>query len=246
MSVTLRAVTERPNETARNDRFEFDALAQARNYRRALVAEFRPWLHGGVLEIGAGIGQFTALLRREPAVRCLTCVEPDARSSAELRAVFPDQLLVEGTVADLPSDTRADAVFSVNVLEHIREDREELRRYQEILSRSGGHLCLFVPARPEIYAPIDRDFGHHRRYTRFGLRALLQSAGFAIERLHYFNVVGYFAWWLSFCVLKQRRFNPRSVCFFDRAIFPLVHGLERHLCRPPIGQSLIAVARAGS
>jgi len=31
---------------------------------------------------------------------------------------------------------------------------------------------------------------------------------------------------------------------FDRAVFPLVHGLETHICPPPIGQSLIVIAIA--
>ena len=63
-------------------------------------------------------------------------------------------------------------------------------------------------------------------------------------RLNYFNLPGYFAWWLNFCVLKQRRFDARAVRWFDRGIFPCVHWCETHLCRPPFGQSLIAVARA--
>src|SRR5262249_38228428 len=105
-------------------------------------------------------------------------------------------------------------------------------------------LCLFVPARPEIYGPIDRDFGHFRRYTAPELQAKLVRAGFAIHRLNYFNFTGYFAWWLSFCVLKKRRFAAGNVRFYDRAVFPIVHALESKLLRPPFGQSLLAVARS--
>ncbi len=134
--------------------------------------------------------------------------------------------------------------MSVNVLEHIQEDERELAVYRRKLAREKGALCLFVPARPEIYAPIDRDFGHFRRYTRPELRQKLERAGFEILRLRYYNFVGYFAWWLGFCVLKKRGFDLPSVRFFDRILFPPVHGFETRICAPPIGQSLLAVARA--
>src|SRR5207248_7402420 len=107
-----------------------------------------------------------------------------------------------------------------------------------------GVLCLFVPARPEIYALMDRDFGHFRRYTFRDLKAKLSRAGFNITRLHYFNVAGYFAWWLNFCALKKRRFEPGKVRVYDRYIFPAVYWLESRVLRPPFGQSLVAIARA--
>jgi len=72
----------------------------------------------------------------------------------------------------------------------------------------------------------------------------LQAAGFSIVRLNYFNCLGYFAWWFNFCVLKKRHFDVGSVIFFDRVVFPMVHMFERNVVRPPLGQSLLAVARA--
>jgi putative colanic acid biosynthesis acetyltransferase WcaF len=85
-----------------------------------------------------------------------------------------------------------------------------------------------------------------RRYTRPGLRGELVRAGFKVLRLHYFNCIGYFAWWLNFCLLRKRCFEPEKVRFFDRAIFPLVHTLESRIIRPPFGQSLLAVAKPGT
>ena len=105
-------------------------------------------------------------------------------------------------------------------------------------------MCLFVPARPEIYAPIDRDFGHFRRYTRRELRSKLEEAGFKLLQFRYYNFVGYFLWWANFCVLKKRTFDVTKVKVFDRAIFPSIYFFETHVCEPPIGQSLIAIAEA--
>jgi hypothetical protein len=76
------------------------------------------------------------------------------------------------------------------------------------------------------------------------LREKLEKSGFKIERLRYYNFVGYFAWWASFCLLKKRSFDVAAVRLFDRAIFPAVHGFESHICPPPIGQSLFVIATA--
>lgn len=235
---------EVPNAAAAKVDFEFEALREARNYRAALIAEFRDWLKGDVIEVGAGIGQMTAHLRELSAIRRLIAVEPDANLCRQHRANVPEHELYEGVITDTPPGTDWDAVFSVNVLEHIEHDAEELARYAALLRARKGVFCVLVPARPEIYAPIDRDFGHFRRYTRPELRSKLAGVGFRIERLYYFNFVGYFAWWLNFRVLGQRSFEVGKVRFYDRVIFPAVHFLESAISRPPIGQSLVAVARA--
>ena len=234
----------RPNELAATEDFEFSALAEARNYRQALFAEFGPFLKGEVIEVGAGIGQMTEHLLSLPGVSRALAVEPDRGFCVQHRAQFPTHEILEGTAADLTPGTACDAVLSINVLEHIEHDQAELKRYAALLNPRGGALCLFVPARPEIYAPIDKDFGHFRRYTRPELQGKLREAGFSIISLHYFNWVGYFAWWLNFCCLKKRSFERQKVRFYDRMVFPLVHALEFRALRPPFGQSLIAVARA--
>ncbi|HEY5043998.1 MAG TPA: class I SAM-dependent methyltransferase [Verrucomicrobiae bacterium] len=233
-----------PNETAQTDGFEFAALNEAKNYRRALLNEFSKFLRGSVLEVGAGIGQITQELLRNPAITKVVSIEPDAAFCGRLRAAFPGHAIVQGTIEDLKGDDDWNAIFSANVLEHIDEDERELKIYREKLGRQQGALCLFVPARPEIYAPIDRDFGHFRRYTKPELRAKLEQAGFQIVKLRYYNFVGYFAWWLNFRLLKKRSLDVGAVRFFDRMIFPSVHGFESRVCPPFIGQSLLAVARA--
>lgn len=237
-------MTSQPNATASTEDFEFTALNEAVNYRAALLQDFKEYLRGQVLEVGAGIGQISADLRPLAGINRLLSVEPDSGFCAQFRIRLPQYELLQGTVSDLPPDTAWNAILSINVLEHIQTDEQELAAYARLLKPSQGALCLFVPARPEIYAPIDRDFGHFRRYTKPELRRKLEQAGFQIVRLRYYNFVGYFAWWLNFCVLKKRNFERGSVRLYDRNIFPLVHGFESKICPPPLGQSLMVVARA--
>ena len=236
--------TEAPNAQAVTEDFEFAALSLAKNYRAALLREFSPFLRGRVLEIGAGIGQFTEGLAGLPSIAEILSVEPEAKFCERFRQLQPGRALIEGTIEAVPDEQSWDGIVSVNVLEHIGSDEEELVRYRQRLAARKGHVCLFVPARPEIYAPLDRDFGHFRRYTKPELRGKLERAGFQIVSLSYFNVAGYFGWWLNFCLLKKRGFDAASIIAFDRVIFPIVHAVEHHLMRPPFGQSLLAIARA--
>lgn len=237
-------MSERPNESASTEDFEFEALREAKNYRGALLKLFAPQLRGRVIEIGAGCGQFTTQLRQLTALKHLLAVEPDPRFCAEFRQALPSQPLVEGIITSITDPGPWNGIVSVNVLEHIRDDQEELQIYSRLLQKEHGRLCLFVPARQEIYAPIEIDFGHHRRYSRDDLKSKLERAGFKILELHYFNFIGYFAWWFSFKLMGQRKFNASMVRFFDRAIFPIGFGLESRLTWPPIGQSLLAIAEA--
>ena len=224
--------------------FEFAALAEAKNYREAIARLFASRLDGDILEVGSGIGQMLADVQRICRPRSVTAVEPDTGFVARLQANLPDARVIRGTVDDLPVGEVFDGLLSVNVLEHIADDADQLCRWRHRLRPETGHLCLLVPARPELYSPIDKDFGHFRRYTKKDLRQKLLEAGFRDIRVGYYNFVGYFGWLLNFKIMGQRGFNPVSVRLFDRWIFPPFNILERATGWCPMGQSLVAVARS--
>ncbi len=232
------------NLEASNADFEFDALNEAVNYRRALTREFSHYLKGKILEVGAGIGQMTREFRGLPDVSHMAGLEPDSRFHERFAHNNPGVELFRTITAELPDDLGLDGIVSINVLEHIEQDQAELSNWFRLLRERHGHACLFVPARPEIYAPIDKDFGHFRRYTRPELELKLITAGFKVERLVYFNLIGYFAWWFNFKARRNRTFGATSVRAFDRYIFPVGHWMETNFLRPPFGQSLLAVAKA--
>lgn len=228
------------NAQATSEDFEFEALAHAVNYRRSLIGEFSPYLRGDILEVGAGVGQFTAELLTVPSVKNIHAVEPDPRFYSRLLAQHFKIQSTCGTVADVDGQSKYDAIVSVNVLEHIENHSDELKRYHQQV-RTGGHLCLLVPACPAIYAPIDKIFGHYRRYKRRDLQVLLENAGFRVVKLYYYNSLGFLAWWFNFCFLKKTNFEAGKVRLYDGLLFPLIHAVESSGLRPPFGQSLLAI-----
>jgi SAM-dependent methyltransferase len=233
-----------PNAIASTNDFEFAALSEAKNYRAAIIKEFEAYLRDDVLEIGAGIGQISEAMLELPRVTSLTALEPETNFHDAFQKRLPNTVLIKGTVADLPQGTAYNAAIMVNVLEHIENDTEELMAIQKILKEKSGHLCILVPARQEIFSKLDSHFGHYRRYNKPNLKTKLTQAGFEIVKLHYFNMVGYFAWALRYKLMQGMDFDINQVRLFDRVIFPIGHWLESKLLRPPIGQSLIAIAKA--
>ncbi|MEM1158597.1 MAG: class I SAM-dependent methyltransferase [Verrucomicrobiota bacterium] len=230
-------------EAAPSESFEFEALQVAVNYREAIFQEMQPYLGPRILEVGAGIGQFSRVLLKNRPQAELTALEPDGDFFAQLSALKSKCTVLHGETSMLAGDFQADTVINVNVLEHIEDHIGELSRYRRILQERNGALCLFVPARQELYAPLDRDFGHFRRYSKTSMLQALAAAGLAAERMHYFNFPGYFLWWLNFKAMKTRKFSIKNVKAFDRFCLPVIHYIESNIIRPPLGQSLLAIAR---
>jgi SAM-dependent methyltransferase len=231
-------------KTRESESFEFAALSEARNYRAAIAKLFSPYLNGDVLEVGAGIGQMLEEVAAVCNLRSISAVEPDPHFVEELRRNLPQAQVWHGLEDDLPLDMFFDAILSVNVLEHIERDTVELTKWRKRLAPREGHLCLLVPARPEIYSLMDSDFGHFRRYTRRDLSEKLSAAGFTEIKVNYFNMVGYFAWLLNFKILNSRHFNASAVRLFDRFVFPTSQRIENAIRWRPFGQSLVAVAKS--
>src|ERR1700722_4312853 len=178
---------ESPNASTVSEDFEFAALSLADNYRKALLREFSAPLHGNVLEVGAGIGQITEALLQKKDINQLVSIEPHADFCSQLLQKFPGHTLVQGAIRNLTDGGNCDRLVSINLLEHIKDDEGELKSYRNHLLKNHGTLCLFVPARMEIYSQLDKDFGHFRRYSRAELRQKIESAGFQIVRMRYYN-----------------------------------------------------------
>lgn len=187
-----------------------------------------------MLDFGAGLGIFAEALRDKG--HDVACLEVDG--------ALRERLANRGFVAiESPAglaDDSLDYVYSLNVLEHIDDDVAALKALAPKLRR-GGRCMIYVPAFPLLFSAMDRQVGHHRRYTSASLRDALQAAGFAVQRLEYADSLGFFAS-LAYRILGGSGvLDPRSVRTYDRWIFPLSRALDR-LTNRWIGKNVFAVA----
>jgi hypothetical protein len=140
---------------------DLDAMAGAEAYNAWVVDRGARWIHGRVLDVGAGIGTHTSRLL--PLADEVVALEPEAELAALLRQEHPSLTIVEGdaTAVEGPFD----AIVCFNVLEHIAADEGTLLRFRQLLAPDGT-LLLLVPAHPVLLGSLDRAFGHERRYTK--------------------------------------------------------------------------------
>ncbi|MDR0662182.1 MAG: class I SAM-dependent methyltransferase [Holosporales bacterium] len=216
-------------------------MAHACHYNAWVLSIFQPYLRGALLEIGVAHGSFYDLLPSGIRYTGLD-IEPCYVAQAQQRGR-------QAFVADI-ADSRSlqgrgpfETILCFNVLEHVFDDRKALQNLGTLL-REGGHVCLFIPAFPVLFGPMDALAGHHRRYTKASLRAIFPD-GLQLEKMVYFNFIGGLGWALN----KGRK--PRTlddtainaqIRIFDRYILPLSRALQP-VTQAFFGQSLACVLK---
>lgn len=225
---------------------ELDLFAKAFNWKRYWSSIVVPYLHGDVLDVGAGLGATIATLApRQPEARW-TALEPDpslvARLTSEVGSgTLPSSTrVVQGITADLVGGAQFDTVLYIDVLEHIDDDSMEVTNAERLL-RSGGHLVIVAPAHNWLFTPFDRAIGHYRRYSSRVLRGLL-SPRLEICELRYLDSVGLLASLANRLLLNTADPKPSQIAVWDKAMVPFSRILDP-LLRGSLGKSVVAVAR---
>ncbi len=223
---------------------DLEAMSVAENYHTWVLSEFQDFLGEKVAEVGAGNGNFSAFLLKSANIKKLTSVEPDQAVCAHYQKNISDTRaeIVNGFFNEVSGKypNHFDTAVYVNVLEHVENDKDELDCVYKSL-KTGGRICIFVPALPFLYSEHDREIGHFRRYTKSQLKKVLEESGFTVEKIKYMDMVGIITWFLVFKIFKM---DPGSgnVSSYDKFITPALRFLEK-IVPPPIGKSLVAIGR---
>lgn len=237
----MRKNNQHSNKTARNVKDALEMLKRLDHYTQWLFSTISPFVRGDILEIGAGIGTFTELLLPLGKVTTIDNT-PDCVARAKE--------LLKGTAAIGVGDIetgryffgkqRFDSIVCLNVLEHIRDDGAALASMYTLL-RPGGRLILLVPSHQILYGPMDRNYGHYRRYSKKSLAGKLIAAGFALQEMRYLNWFGALGWFVNCRVLGRRLLPGGQLNLFDIISRPTLL-IERYI-QPPFGISLLAHSR---
>jgi SAM-dependent methyltransferase len=195
---------------------ELDLFANVTNWKSYWAAQIRPYLHGDVLEVGAGIGANTEFVRPSEAGRSV-CVEPDREMALQLeqklRTLSSNRThaAICGTTATVSG--QFDTVVYIDVLEHIEDDRGEMQRAAALL-KPGGHLIVLSPAHQALFTPFDASIGHFRRYNKRMLREITPGE-LKVERLWYLDAAGLTASLGNRLFLQQSMPTPAQLELWD-------------------------------
>lgn len=219
-----------------------EVLEGADNYNKWIASRIKKYLKSPVLELGAGTGNISSYFTN---IKDLSISDVDPILINQLRRKFKKHNNISITFLDVENvnkfDKKFKSIYSVNVLEHIKDDLKALRNINSLLLKDGKFIAL-VPAKKAAFSRLDKKLGHYRRYEKEELRKKMTDAGFEVEFLEYFNVTGLLSWIVRDKITKDHNQLKKShVKAFDW-IVPIISRIEpKH--NLPFGISLIVVGK---
>ena len=215
-----------------------------RRFCRWLVEKIIPSIGNKTLEVEAGIGNISRML---PKKERLTVTDSDPARVELIEQIYADNELVEVEKLDLTREHDAarftgreiDTVVLLSGVQKYEDDLGALRNAGKILE-SGGRLLLQVPNNKFLFGSVDREEGFLRRYSRQDIRALLEEAGFVVEKCRSLNSLSVPFWYLNSVVFKRKQIPLIQLKLLDTFMIFWKH-IDRFF--PVPGISLLLVAR---
>ena len=192
---------------------------------------------GSVFEIGCGAGAliYDLALKNfwgkgvDTSIEALTIARA-LTQSFERKFRFDSEI-------DETDKNSYDYVFSIAVLEHIKEDGDALEQWGECL-KPDGILVLAVPGHQKLWGKNDELSGHYRRYERSDLIRLVNNSGFSVISTYSYgyptiNILKFISKWKSeISAYRKRRRGIRvtksegtAKSGIDRRIWEKIFGL---------------------
>jgi SAM-dependent methyltransferase len=224
---------------------ELAFFEKAVNWKTYFSSLIKPFIGTDVLEVGSGIGATTRLLNEGSSLKW-TLLEPDAEMNKillrkkETQSQFFNCIIKNETIFALNPTEKFDTIIYIDVLEHIEDDKKEMRRAFEHL-QSNGHLIILSPAYNFLFSPFDKAIGHYRRYTLPTLKDALPSELKPIK-LKYLDSVGFFASLANKLFLKQSYPSEKQIQTWDRLMIPVSKWIDKIFFHS-FGKSILGIWR---
>ena len=205
------------------------------NYCLSFINKF---IKGNIIEIGAGCGSFTKNYY-DPKIKSLILTETDQLNITNLQKKFEKNYNIR--ISDLSIDkiqSKFDTILYLHVLEHIKEDTNELKNAKNKLN-DEGHLVIMVPAHQKIYGNLDKAVGHFRRYENdFFKKNLLDLE---LVSFRYLDSMGYLLYYLNKIFFKNETFPSKFKIFLWDKLFTPITILIDFLTNYSFGKCFVAV-----
>ncbi len=203
-----------------------------------------------VLSVGSGHRSELEFLTRYGRV---IGIDKDKDVVGRLHGIEGVEELYHASVEKMPfEDSMFDAIFILDVLEHVEDDKSGMRELRRVL-KPGGILVVTVPAFQWLWTRADEQLHHFRRYRKKTLLRLFAESDFEPMRVTYFNTFLFppiaflkilFRWWKPKGLVDHevpRLWINRILEKIFRAEFYCTSKVDF-----PFGVSLFAVARKDS
>ena len=152
---------------------ELELFSKATNWSNYIRHVLAPYIHGEVVEVGAGIG--TRTLQLCNLSKRWIALEPDNKMYLVIQSLLAENNTIQNVelqcakLADSNLINAPDTILYLDVLEHIEDDASELMLAANLLE-SGGKIIVIAPAHQYLYSDFDKSIEHYRRYNKLMLK----------------------------------------------------------------------------
>ena len=192
------------------------------------------------LEIGAGIGSFTDGYKKK--IKNIHLTEIEKNNLDILENKYKDNTNIQVYHHDfLSNDQRFNTIAHYNVLEHIKNDEEEVHNCLNKINKDG-HLIILVPAHNKLYSKLDKEVGHYRRYDKSFFENLnLKDA--SIVNIKYVDCFGFMLYYLNHVFFKNETFPTKLKIFIWDKIFTPITILVDFIIRYKFGKNILCIIK---
>lgn len=219
-------------------------LSSMNNYYKWLASILRPYIGKRVLDVGCANGNLSQFFLNKELNVGLD-ISPEYLKLVSERFKGTNYKTYLADAANIKQMTplkkfKFDTAITMNVFEHIKDDVQAFKNVYEVLE-PGAHFLVIVPAMSQLYAILDYEGGHFRRYNKKVLAGKLKAAGFKIIQARYINVAGAIGWYVNYTLMKKRLFSKGTFGLYNKLV-PLFKFTE-NLIKFPFGMSVIVVCQ---
>tara|TARA_E500000178_G_scaffold349409_1_gene406271 strand:- start:448 stop:1137 length:690 start_codon:yes stop_codon:yes gene_type:complete len=202
------------------------------------LSSIKKYIFGDILEVGAGCGSFTRNYIK-PNTKSITLTELDPINLTNLREKYKNNKNVD--ITNLPVsqiNKKFDCILYFHVLEHIKNDLDELKS-AELKLKKNGYIIIMAPAHQKIYGNLDEAVGHFRRYEPEFFKKDL--AGLNQKKIFFLDSMGYILYYLNKIFFRKETFPSKFKIFiWDKFFTPLSIILDFILCYR-FGKCIVAI-----
>ena len=203
-----------------------------------IILKIKRFLKDDILEVGAGCGSFTKSYMKN--FNSITLTDMDNNSFNLLKKNFINEKNVNVIKSSTKNiDRKFNTILYFNVLEHVKEDKLEIKTALEKLN-SGGHLIVLVPAHQKIYSKLDKAVGHFKRYDiDFFKKNKFENS--KVIKLHFLDLFGYLLYHLNKIFFKEETYPSNLKIFIWDKIFTPFTVIVDYLTGYKFGKNILCI-----
>ena len=217
-----------------------DIVESVTVWRRYVHYLNKKYYKNNFLEIGAGIGSFTDRYKKD--IKNIFLTEIDKQNLHILKTKYQNDkniTVLESQIANVSQ--KFNTICHFNVLEHIKDDKEEIINCLNKINKEG-YLVILAPAHNKLYSNLDKDVGHYRRYEKSFFENLNLSNGEIVE-LKYMDCMGYFLYYMNKLIYKKEIYPSGFKIFIWDKIFTPITILLDFLTAYRFGKNVLCVIK---